>query len=54
MCIAAALKRGLVDDNERDRYRLPAANVHPAFVIVGLGQLLEAVATTDRFITFAG
>lgn len=53
VCIAASLKRGLVNEEERDRYGLPAANVHPAFVIVGLGQLLEAIASADRFVTFA-
>lgn len=53
VCIAAALKRGLVNAEERDRYELPGSNVHPAFAIVGLGQLLDAIVTTDRFITFA-
>ncbi len=53
VCIAAALKRGVVSAEERDRYQLTASNLHPAFAIVGLGQLLEAIATTDRFVTFA-
>ena len=53
VCIAAALKRGLVNAEEQHRYELPGSNVHPAFAIVGLGQLLEAIATTDRFVTFA-
>lgn len=53
VCIAAALKRGLVNEEERARYELTAANVHPAFAVVGLGQLVEAIGTTDRFVTFA-
>ena len=53
ICIAAALKRGLVNAEERDRYELPAANVHPAFAVVGLGQLIEAIGSSDRFVTFA-
>jgi tRNA 2-thiouridine synthesizing protein D len=53
VCIAAALKRGLVNEEECRRYELPGSNLHPAFAIVGLGQLLEAIATTDRFVTFA-
>ena len=53
VCIAAALKRGVVNQGEQQRYELGGSNVHPAFAIVGLGQLLEAIATTDRFITFA-
>ena len=53
VCIAASLKRGLVNDEEQHRYELPGSNLHPAFVIVGLGQLLEAIATADRYVTFA-
>lgn len=53
VCIAAALKRGLVDADEQQRYDLPGCNLHPAFAIVGLGQLLDAILSTDRFVTFA-
>ena len=53
VCIAAALKRGLVNAEERARYELTAANLHPAFNVVGLGQLIDAAATADRFVTFA-
>ena len=53
VCIAASLKRGIVDADEAARYELPGSNVHPAFVIVGLGQLIEAIGSSDRFVTFA-
>jgi tRNA 2-thiouridine synthesizing protein D len=53
VCIATALKRGVVDANERDRYALHADNLHPAFTIVGLGQLIEAIQASDRLVTFA-
>ena len=53
LCIANALKRGLLSDEERDRYAKPAATVHEAFAIVGLGQLVEAMSVSDRFVTFA-
>ena len=53
VCIAAALKRGLVDAAEQDRYDLPAASLHPAFSLVGLGQLIDAIGSSDRFLTFA-
>ncbi|HEX7034617.1 MAG TPA: sulfurtransferase complex subunit TusD [Pseudomonadales bacterium] len=53
VCIAASLKRGVVDAGEQHRYDLPASNVHPAFTVVGLGQLLEAIMSSDRFVTFA-
>jgi len=52
VCIAAALKRGVLDEVESDRYQIPAATIHPAFTLVGLGQLIEASASADRVITF--
>lgn len=53
VCIAAALKRGVVNEQERERYELPGSSAHPSFAIVGLGQLIEAVGCSDRFVTFA-
>jgi tRNA 2-thiouridine synthesizing protein D len=53
VCIAAALKRGVINEQERDRYDLPGSSAHPSFAIVGLGQLIEAICSTDRFVTFA-
>lgn len=53
VCIAAALKRGVVNAEEQARYELSASNLHPAFAIVGLGQLVDAVLNTDRLVTFA-
>lgn len=53
-CIASALRRGLLDDNERQRYQRPAANLDPAFILSGLGQLATAALETDRTITFGG
>ncbi len=52
LCIANALKRGMLSDAERRRYDKPAATVHEAFTIVGLGQLVEAMSASDRFVTF--
>ncbi len=53
VCIANALKRGMLDETERDRYERKAATAHSAFAIVGLGQLIEAMTASDRFVTFA-
>lgn len=53
VCIAAALKRGLVNPQEAERYDLPGSSAHDAFAIVGLGQLIEAIGRADRFVTFA-
>ena len=52
VCIAAALKRGILNDDERARYEKTAASLHPAFEIVGLGQLTDALIQADRSITF--
>ena len=52
VCIAASLKRGVLDNEARDRYEKPAANLHTAFTVVGLGQLIDAIANADRFISF--
>ena len=53
LCIANALKRGMLNEQERRRYDKPAATVRNGFTIVGLGQLIEAMVESDRFITFA-
>ena len=53
VCIAAALKRGIVNAEEARRYELPGPSAAEPFTIVGLGQLLDAVAGSDRFVTFA-
>lgn len=53
VCIAASLKRGIVDEAERGRYDGPAATLAAGFEIVGLGQLIDAVLTADRLVTFA-
>ncbi len=52
VCIAASLKRGVLNDEARERYEKSGANLHPAFTIVGLGQLIDAIVGADRFISF--
>lgn len=52
VCIAAALRRGILNDEEASRYEKPASNLAPGFTIGGLGQLLDAAVTSDRLITF--
>ena len=53
LCIAAALKRGMLNTDESERYDKLAAIVDPDFTVVGLGQLIEAIMHSDRFVTFA-
>ena len=54
VCISSALKRGILDATEAERYDKPGATLHPAFSISGLGQLVDACVNSDRMITFGG
>ena len=53
LCVAAALRRGVIDATEADRYERDADNIRPEFVISGLGQLIDAGIHSDRLVTFA-
>lgn len=52
VCIAAALRRGLLDQGEAKRYDKPSHNIAQEFTISGLGQLVEAAVISDRLISF--
>ncbi|QJT82956.1 sulfurtransferase complex subunit TusD [Kosakonia sp. MUSA4] len=52
ICVAAALRRGVVDDNEAERLALPAANLQAGFSLTGLGALAEAALSCDRVVQF--
>ena len=52
VCIAAAQRRGILDENEAKRQGKDASNLAPGFRISGLGQLIEAGIIADRLITF--
>ena len=52
VCIAAALKRGLLNQQEASRYDKPVFNLAKGFEISGLGQLVDAAVMSDRLITF--
>jgi tRNA 2-thiouridine synthesizing protein D len=53
VCIAAALRRGLMNESEAQRHGKQTFNLSPPFELTGLGQLLELQHRVDRFITFA-
>ncbi len=54
VCIAAAVKRGVLDDREAKRYEIAEqGNISESFELSGLGQLVEATETSDRLITFS-
>ena len=52
VCVAAAQRRGLVDEGEAQRNGKDATNIHPGFRISGLGQLVEAAIQSDRLVVF--
>ena len=52
VCIAAAQRRGLLDENEMTRQGKDAYNIAEGFHISGLGQLIEAGIESDRLLVF--
>lgn len=54
VCIAAALRRGVLNQEEAQRYQRPAANLEAPWELSGLGQLHEAAQLADRLICFGG
>lgn len=52
VCIASALRRGVLDETEANRYEKPASNIGKPFEISGLGQLIDAGINADRVVTF--
>lgn len=54
VCIAAGLRRGVLDEQEARRYARAAANLAAGWELSGLGQLHEAAQQADRLICFGG
>jgi tRNA 2-thiouridine synthesizing protein D len=54
VCIAAGLRRGVLDAGEAQRYQRPAANLAAGWELSGLGQLHEAAQQADRLVCFGG
>jgi tRNA 2-thiouridine synthesizing protein D len=52
VCIAAALRRGILDENESKRQKKGNFNLADGFRISGLGQLIEAGIQCDRVVVF--
>lgn len=52
VCIAAALRRGVLNEAEAERWNRPAANTEAPWELSGLGQWVDALQTADRAITF--
>ena len=52
VCVAAAQRRGIVDEGEMERNGKDAMNIMDGFRISGLGQLIEAGIESDRLVVF--
>ena len=50
--MSAALARGITDQENAKRHQIPADNLAKGFELVGLGELADAVQSTDRIIQF--
>lgn len=54
VCIAAALRRGVLNGEEAQRYARTSHNLEAPWELSGLGQLHEAAQDADRLICFGG
>lgn len=54
VCIAAALRRGVLNAEEAARYQRGAVNLDAPWALSGLGQLHDAIQDADRLICFGG
>ena len=52
LCVAAAQRRGMLDEAEAKRAGKDTDNIAPGFQISGLGQLIDAGIQADRLIVF--
>jgi len=52
LCVAAAQRRGLLDEDEAKRAGKDSNNIAPGFQISGLGQLIDAGIQADRTVVF--
>ena len=52
VCVAAAQRRGIVDQGEMERNKKDGKNIMDGFRISGLGQLIEAGIESDRLVVF--
>lgn len=51
-CVTSALKHGVIDQQEADRYEKPSFNLSSSATIAGLGQLVDASLKSDRLLNF--
>ena len=54
VCIASGTKRGVLDNAAQDRHERSAVTLAEPFQLVGLGQLIAAIDSADRYVEFPG
>ncbi|QQN34336.1 sulfurtransferase complex subunit TusD [Rahnella aceris] len=52
VCVAAALRRGVIDETEAHNQGHGQTNLQPGFTLTGLGSLAEASLICDRLVQF--
>lgn len=52
LCIAASVRRGIIDEKESQRYELTESSLADGFQLEGLGTLVELMNTTHKVIQF--
>jgi tRNA 2-thiouridine synthesizing protein D len=53
ICVAAALRHGVLDEENASRWEQPSHNLAEGFNISGLGQLADAMLQADRYVCFS-
>lgn len=53
-CIASALRRGILNNEEQARYQKGASNIIQPFQLLGLGEWVESIASTSKTLYFHG
>lgn len=52
VCVSAALNRGITDQENAIRHQLSQSNLAERFELVGLGELADAIESSERVIQF--
>lgn len=52
ICVAAALRRGVTNEEQAKALGLNVSNLQPGFTLSGLGALAEAALTCERMVQF--
>ena len=53
VCVASALKRGVLNAEEARRYQREGSNLRAGFELSGLGQWVDACIHSDRVVSFS-